>query len=195
MWAFTVTLTLKIANQLFHTTIHPIMMHHRTMFGSKMSGSSEDIFPTNIERHFDPLLYLGTERSNWSNFKEDTLAYDNAPRSQVWLQTDQKFKRYIGETVILMISQPVSSIFPCSPLPARTWQTPGMSIPWCCLPTSSSVCLVFFPLSLCLARWFRLHLMNRRHDQTTAVCVSLQWSGGLRVIWLQAGSWHRLLRW
>ena len=24
--------------------------------------------------------------------------------------------------------------------------------PWCCLPTPSSVCLVFFPLSLCLAR-------------------------------------------
>ena len=33
-----------------------------------------------------------------------------------------------------------------------TWRTPGLSIPWCCLPTSSSVCLVFFPLSLCLAR-------------------------------------------
>ena len=43
-----------------------------------------------------------------------------------------------------MISQPVSSIFPCSPLPCGTWQTPGLSIPWCCLPTSSSVCLVFF---------------------------------------------------
>ena len=44
-----------------------------------------------------------------------------------------------------MISQPVSSIFLCSPLPSRTWRTPGLSIPWCCLPTSSSVCLVFFP--------------------------------------------------
>ena len=36
------------------------------------------------------------------------------------------------------ISQPVSSIFPCTPLPSRTWQTPGLSIPWCYLPTSSS---------------------------------------------------------
>ena len=53
-----------------------------------------------------------------------------------------------------MISQPVSSIFSCSPLPSGTWRTPGLSIPWCCLPTSSSVCLVFFPFSLCLARWF-----------------------------------------
>ena len=38
-----------------------------------------------------------------------------------------------------MISQPVSSIFPCSPLLSGTWQTPGLSIPWCrflfpCLP-------------------------------------------------------------
>ena len=38
---------------------------------------------------------------------------------------------------------------------------------------SSSVCLVFFPLSLCLARWFWPDLMNGRHDHTTAVCVSL----------------------
>ena len=56
--------------------------------------------------------------------------------------------------------------FPCSPLPSWTWRTPGLSIPWCCLPTSSSVCLVFFPLSLCLARWFWPHLMNERHDHT-----------------------------
>ena len=53
-----------------------------------------------------------------------------------------------------MILQPVSSIFPCSPLPSGTCQTPDLSISWCCLPTSSSVCLVFFLLSLCLARWF-----------------------------------------
>ena len=74
-----------------------------------------------------------------------------------------------------IISQPVFSIFPCSPLPSGTWRTPGLSIPWCCLPTSSSVCLVFFPLSLCLA--------------------SIQWSGGLRVVRLPAGSWHELPRW
>ena len=41
-----------------------------------------------------------------------------------------------------------------------TWWTPGLSIPWCCLSTSSSVCLVFFPLLLCLARWFWPDLMN-----------------------------------
>ena len=61
-----------------------------------------------------------------------------------------------------MISQQVSSIFPCSPLPSGTCQTPGLSIPCCCLPTSSSVCL-----ALCLARWFWPNLMNGRHDHTT----------------------------
>ena len=91
-----------------------------------------------------------------------------------------------------MMSQPVSSIFPCFPLPSGTWRTPGLSIPWCCLPTSSSVCLVFFPLSLCLARWFWPDMMNGRHDHTAAVCVYLRSSGGHRVVRLPAGSWHGL---
>ena len=59
--------------------------------------------------------------------------------------------------------------FPCSPLPSGTCRTPGLSIPWCCLPTSSSICLVFFSLSLCLARCFWPDLMNGQHDHTTAV--------------------------
>ena len=42
-----------------------------------------------------------------------------------------------------MILKPVSPIFPCSPLPSGTWRTPGLSIPWCCLPTSSSVFYFF----------------------------------------------------
>ena len=45
-----------------------------------------------------------------------------------------------------MISQSVSSIFLCSPLPLGTLRTPGLSIPWCCRPTSS-VCLVFLSSS------------------------------------------------
>ena len=94
-----------------------------------------------------------------------------------------------------MILQPVFSIFPLFPLPSGTRRTPGLSIPWCCPPTSSSVYLVFFPLSLCLARWFWPDLMIRKHDLTTAVCISLWSSGGLCVIQLPAGSWHRLPRW
>ena len=94
-----------------------------------------------------------------------------------------------------MISQPVFSIFPCSPLLSRTCWTPGLSIPWCCLPASSSVCLVFCPLSLGLARWFWPDLMNGRHDRTAANCISLRSSGGLRVVQLPTGSWHGLFRW
>ena len=94
-----------------------------------------------------------------------------------------------------MLSQSVSSIFPCSPLPSGTCRTPDLSISWCCLPTSSSVCLVFFPHSLCLVRWFWPDLMNGKHDHTTAVCVSLRSPGGLRVVQLPAGSWHGLPRW
>ena len=90
-----------------------------------------------------------------------------------------------------MISQPVSSISPCSSLPSGTWQTPGLSISWCFLPTSSSVCLVFFPLSLCLVRWFWPDLMNGRRVHATAVCIFLRRSGGLRVVRLPAGSWQR----
>ena len=80
------------------------------------------------------------------------------------------------------ISQPTSSIFLCSPLPSETWRTPDPPIPRCCLPTSSSVCLVFFPLLTCFARWFWPDLMNGRHVRTTADCISLRWSGGLRAV-------------
>ena len=45
-----------------------------------------------------------------------------------------------------MFLQPVLSIFPCSPLPSVTWRTPGLSIHWCCLPSSSSVALSSSPL-------------------------------------------------
>ena len=72
--------------------------------------------------------------------------------------------RVVGAPQIIL--QPIFSIFPCSPLPSGTWRTPGLSIPWCCLPTSSSVGLVFFPLSLCPARWFWSDLMNGKHDCT-----------------------------
>ena len=85
--------------------------------------------------------------------------------------------------------------FPCSLLPSGTCRTPGLSIPGCCLPTSSFVRLVFFSLLLCLARWFWPDLMNRKPDHTTAVCISSRSSGDLRVVQLPAGSWHGLPRW
>ena len=69
-----------------------------------------------------------------------------------------------------MILQAVSSIFPCSPLPFGTWPTPGLSNPSCCLPTSSSVFFVFFPLWLCLARWFWPDMMNRTQETCPYHC-------------------------
>ena len=94
-----------------------------------------------------------------------------------------------------MTSQPASSIFLCSPLPSGNWRTLGLSIPWCCFHTSFPVCLVFFPLPLCLTRWFWPGLMIGRNVCTTSVCVSLQWSGGLCAVQLPAGSCRRLPRW
>ena len=85
-----------------------------------------------------------------------------------------------------MISQPVSSIFPCSPLPSGTCRTPGLSIPWCCLPTYSSVCLVFFPLSSCLARWFWPDLMIERHDRSLRLFSMVRSSCGPIACWILA---------
>ena len=56
-----------------------------------------------------------------------------------------------------------------------------------CLPCLLSPFTV--PCEMVLAR-----LDNGRHDHTTAVCVSLWWSG-LCVVGLPAGSWHGLPHW
>ena len=49
-----------------------------------------------------------------------------------------------------MTSQLVFSIFFCSPLPSGTWPVHSLILSF----SLFSVCLVFFPLSLCLASWF-----------------------------------------
>ena len=79
-----------------------------------------------------------------------------------------------------MNSPPVFSIFPVlhCPLGLDELQTVNSLM----LSSSSSVCLVFFPLSLCLARWFWPDLMNGTHEHTTVVCVSLPWSRGPCVV-------------
>ena len=92
----------------------------------------------------------------------------------------------LAETVVgapPMTSQPVFSIFPCSPLPSGTWQTPGLSIPRCCLPTSFSVCLVFFFFSLCLARWFSQDLMTGRHVRSLSLQFASSYDGQEVFVW------------
>ena len=94
-----------------------------------------------------------------------------------------------------MILQPVFSIFLVLYCPLGLGELQACLIPDVVftnlLPFASSS----FSLSLCLAKWFLPNLMNGGHDRTTAVCVSLRWSGGLRVVRLPAGSWHGLPRW
>ena len=90
-------------------------------------------------------------------------------------------------------SQPVSSTFLCSPLPSGTWRTPGSSISY--LSSHLFSCLPRLLSPLCLTRWFWPDLMNRRRIHTTSVCVSLQWSGGLCVVWMATRSCHRFPRW
>ena len=51
-----------------------------------------------------------------------------------------------------------------------------------------------FSLSLCLARLLRPDLMNVRLEHTTAVCVSLPWSGGFRVVQLPAGAGYPVIK-
>ena len=58
-------------------------------------------------------------------------------------------------------------------------------------PVSSIFPVLHCPLRLANSR---PDLINGRHDHTTAVCLSLRWPGGLRVVRLPAGSWHRLPR-
>ena len=75
----------------------------------------------------------------------------------------------------LMISRPVhsltlsSQLFFCQP---------------CLLPPFTVPCKMVLARSV---EW--------RHVHTTAVCISFRWSGGLHVVRLPAGSWHRLLLW
>ena len=51
IWSFTVTLTLKKANQSLWKTIWLRMMHHHTKFGSRRFSHSENIIWTNIHWH------------------------------------------------------------------------------------------------------------------------------------------------
>ena len=88
-----------------------------------------------------------------------------------------------GVVVAPQMTLTSSSIFLGPQLPSGTWRTQGLSIPWCCLPTSSSVCLVFFPLCKmpCKMVLASLHLCTM---VKSSLCDPLP-----------AVSWHRLPHW
>ena len=75
-----------------------------------------------------------------------------------------------------MILQPVSSFFPVLHCPLGLAELQACPFPDVVFPhlPLSALSVVFFHLSLYLARWFWPDLMNGRHDHTTAVCVSLR---------------------
>ena len=55
---------------------------------NKMFLGLEDIIQKNTHWHFQPSLWP------YHNFPQDSPAYDAVLSNQVWLQTDQKFRRY-----------------------------------------------------------------------------------------------------
>ena len=80
IWALTVALTLKIANQSSCRTLWPMMMHHNTMFDYKRFSSWEDIVKMNIHWNFEPFLWRWPwhQQSN-PIFSEDNPPYDDVP--------------------------------------------------------------------------------------------------------------------
>ena len=75
----------------------------------------------------------------WNSIWETGIKWTDDTNTHLTL-TNPSTVRVVG--ALQIIPQPVSSVLLCSPLPSGTWRTPGLSIPWCCLPTSYSVCLV-----------------------------------------------------
>ena len=55
--SLTVTFTFKTSNQSFWKTIWLMMMHHHNKFDCKRFSDSEDIMWTNIQWHFEILLW------------------------------------------------------------------------------------------------------------------------------------------
>ena len=86
---------------------------------------------------------------------------------------------------------PFFPVFHCPLGPAELRACPFPSVVFPPLPLSALSSSPFnVPRKVVLAR-----PDNRRHDHTTAVCISLHWSRGLCVVWLHAGSWHGLPCW
>ena len=94
-----------------------------------------------------------------------------------------------------MTSRPISPLFSVLHFPLGLGKLQACPFPDVIFQPLPLSALSFPPFSLCLARWFWPDLINWRHVHTTSVCVSLRWSKGFHVVWLPAGSWHRLPCW
>ena len=76
-----------------------IMMHHNTKFGNKMLGGLDNIIRANMNIL---IIHCGLdpECSN-PTFSQDTLAYDDVTSDQVWLPSNQQFRKYSRKNHIL----------------------------------------------------------------------------------------------
>ena len=84
-------------------TIWLMMLHHHTVFGN----NSENIIWTG--QTFTDISNLCCDldlESSHPIFQQDTLAYDALLSNQVWLQTDQQFRRYSRNNHILINISP-----------------------------------------------------------------------------------------
>ena len=85
-----------------------MMLHIHTKFENKMFGGLEDIIWTNItiiQTSTDILNFHCDHDLKHSNpiFPQNTPAYEFVLSNQVWLQTNQQFRRYNRNSLIWMI--------------------------------------------------------------------------------------------
>ena len=73
IWALTLTLTLKEANQYSCMALWPMMKHHDTKFAYKRFSSSEDIVQIDIHWNFEPLLWPWPWSHGPINFFQKTI--------------------------------------------------------------------------------------------------------------------------
>ena len=76
--------------------VQEILSRHDQTLGENITG-------INISRHFEPRCDLDLKHSN-PILQQKTPAYDAVLSNQVWLQTDQEFRRYKRNSHILVIN-------------------------------------------------------------------------------------------
>ena len=87
-------------NKVFRMTLRLMMLHHHTKFGNKISSDSE------CRQTFTHILNLCCDldlQGSSPIFPHDTLSNDGVLSNQVWLQTNQQFRRHNRNSHILII--------------------------------------------------------------------------------------------